>query len=152
MYLCQNERGGCAGSAAGRSPTPARTCRRWPARIPRGLRREHSWREKRCRRHRLVSLRQSRSLRGRGLQFHRQEGPMIQGSINDTGEQPLCPCRRVRQNCPCQGCSPAKKSNLNFMFPSALRRFRRHLLAVPAGCDVCCMLQCASDGRVWTRG
>ena len=34
------------------------------------------------------------------------------------------------------------------MFPSVLKRFRRHLLAVAAGCDVCCILQCASDGRV----
>ena len=74
--------------------------------------------------------------------------PMMEGSINDTGEEPLCQCRRVRQNCPCHGCFPAKKSNLNLMFPSALKRFRRHLLAVPAGCDVCCTLQCAS-GRVW---
>ena len=29
-----------------------------------------------------------------------------------------------------------------------LERFCRHLLAVPAGCDVRCILQCASDGRV----
>ena len=27
--------------------------------------------------------------------------PVMKGSINDTGEEPLCPCRRVRQNCPC---------------------------------------------------
>ena len=54
------------------------------------------------------------------------------------------------KGCPCRGCSPPKKSNLNFMFPSALKRFRRHLLAILAGCDVCCILQCSSDGRVWS--
>ena len=56
----------------------------------------------------------------------------MKGSINDTGVVP------------CHGCSPAKKSNLNFMLPSVLKRFRRHLLVVPAGCDVCC----TPDGRV----
>ena len=57
-----------------------------------------------------------------------------------------CPCRRVRQNCPCHGCSPAKKSNSNFMLQSALKRFRRHLLAIPGGR----ILQCSSDGKVWS--
>ena len=78
----------------------------------------------------------------------RDVAPVMEGSINDTSEEPLCPCRRVRQNCPCHGCSPAKKSNLNFMFPSALKRFRRHLLASPARSNVCCALQCSSDGCV----
>ena len=39
------------------------------------------------------------------------------------------------------------------MFPSVLKRIRRHLLAVAAGCDACCdaccVLQCPSDSRVW---
>ena len=52
-----------------------------------------------------------------------------------TSEEPLCPCRRIWQNCPCHGCFPAYKSNLSFMFPSALERVRRHLVAIPAGCD-----------------
>ena len=76
--------------------------------------------------------------------------PVMKGTVNDTGEEQLRPCRGVRPNCPCHGCSSAKKSKLNFMFPSALKRFRRHLLAVPAGCDVCCILQCSSEGRVWS--
>ena len=46
--------------------------------------------------------------------------PVMEGSTNDTGEEPLCQCRRVRQNCPCHGCSPAKKSNLNLVLPSTL--------------------------------
>ena len=74
--------------------------------------------------------------------------PVVEGSINDTGEEPPCPWRRGRQNCPCHGSSAAKKSNLNLMSPSALERFSRHLLAVPAGCDVCSLLQCLCDGRV----
>ena len=47
-----------------------------------------------------VWLCQSRSLRGRGRQFHREEGdvaPVVKGSMNDTGEEPLCPCRRFRK-------------------------------------------------------
>ena len=47
------------------------------------------------------------------------------GSVNDASEEPLCLRGRVRANCPCHGCSPAKKSNLYFVFPSALKRFRR---------------------------
>ena len=76
---------------------------------------------------------------------------MMKGSTNDTGEEPLCPSRGVRQNCPCHACSPAEKINLMFMFPSALQRLRRHLLAVSAGSYVCCILQCSSDGRLIAR-
>ena len=76
--------------------------------------------------------------------------PVMEGSTNDTGEEPLCPCRRLRQNCPIHGCSPAEKRNLNFMFPPALKRFRRHLIAIPARRSVCCVLQCSSDGMVWS--
>ena len=65
-----------------------------------------------------------------------------------TGEEPLCPCRRDRQNCPRHGCPSTEEGFLDFVFPSALKRFRRHLLTVPAGCDVCCILQCSSDGRL----
>ena len=61
--------------------------------------------------------------------------PVMQGPANDTGEEPLCPCQRIRQN-------------WISWFPSALERFRRHLLSVAAGCDVCCILQCMSDSRV----
>ena len=46
------------------------------------------WRGRRCHCHLLVELCQSRSLRGRGHPFHRQEGdvaPVMEGSINDTG-------------------------------------------------------------------
>ena len=42
------------------------------------------------------------------------------------------------------------KSHLDFVFPSALKHFRRHLLPVAAGCNVCCILQCSSDGGVWS--
>ena len=70
--------------------------------------------------------------------------PVMKGSINDTGEEPLCPKLPVS----CHGCSLAKKSNLMFMFPSALKRFRRHLLSIPAGSYVCCMLQGSSDGSL----
>ena len=76
--------------------------------------------------------------------------PVMHGPIDDTGEEPRCPCRRIWQNCPCHGCSPAKKSNLNFMLLSASERFRRHLLAVPAGCNVCSVLRCSCDDRVWS--
>ena len=68
--------------------------------------------------------------------------------VDDTGEEPLGSCRRIRQNFPCHGCSPAKESYLNFVFPSVLERFRRHLLAVAAGFDVCCVLQCLDKGSV----
>ena len=27
--------------------------------------------------------------------------PVMQGPIDDTGEEPFCPCRRIWQNCPC---------------------------------------------------
>ena len=80
---------------------------------------------------------QSQSQRNRGRQVHRREGDMtqvMQGPINDTGEEPLCPRRRIPQNCPCHGCSPTKMIYLDFVFPSALDRFRRHLLPVAAGC------------------
>ena len=80
----------------------------------------------------------------------RDVSTVVQGSVNDTGKEPLGPCSRVRQNCPCHGCSPAKESDLDFVFPSVLKRFRRHLLTVTAGCDVCCTLQCSSNGRVWS--
>ena len=108
------------------------------------------WRGRRCHRRHLVLLCQSRSLRGRGLKFHRQEGvaTVMQGPINDTGEEPVSPCPRVWQNCPCHGCSPAQKSKLNFMLPHALECFRRHL-AVPTGSGVCGGLQRSRDG--WVR-
>ena len=44
--------------------------------------------------------------------------------------------------------SPTKKSNLKFMFPFALERCRRHLLTVPAGCNVSGVLRCSRDGWV----
>ena len=65
--------------------------------------------------------------------------PVMQGPVNDTGKEPCSPCKRVWQNCPCHGCSLELKRNLNFMVPSVLKRFRKHLLAVPAGCNVCCV-------------
>ena len=37
---------------------------------------------------------------------------------------------------------------MDFMFPSTLKRFCGHLLAVAAGCDVCCVLQCSGDRKV----
>ena len=79
---------------------------------------------------------QSRSLHGRGRQVHSPEGdmtPVMQGPVNDTGEEPFSPSRRVWQNCPCHGRSPAQKSNLNI---------------VPTGSDVCGVLHCSRDGWV----
>ena len=78
----------------------------------------------------------------------RDVAPVMKGPVDDTGEEPLCLCRWIRQNWPCHGCSPTKKSYLDFVFPSALERFRQNLLIMPAGCDVCCVLQCSSDGQV----
>ena len=60
-----------------------------------------------------------------------------------------CPCRRIGQNCLCHGCFPTKESDLDFVLLSALERFRRHLLAVPTGSDVCCVLRCPG-GWVWS--
>ena len=36
----------------------------------------------------------------------RDMSPLMQGSINDTSEEPFCPCRWIWQNCSCHGCSP----------------------------------------------
>ena len=41
----------------------------------------------------------------------------------------------------------SEEGYLDFVFPSALKRFCRHLLTVAAGCDVCCVLQCSGDDR-----
>ena len=80
----------------------------------------------------------------------RNMATVFQSSVNDTSKEPLCSSWRVRQNCPCHGCSLAKESFLDFEFPSVLERFRRYQLADAAGCDVCCVLQCPSDGRAWS--
>ena len=60
------------------------------------------WRGRRYHHRRQVWPCLSRSLRGRGPQFHHREeerGSKIQSSINDTGEEPLCPCRGCMQSC-----------------------------------------------------
>ena len=107
------------------------------------------WRGTRCHRRRLygcVSLGVCVVVVANSTVKRGGVAPVMKGTLNDPGEEPLRTCQRVRKNYPWHGCSSSEKSNLNFMFPSALKRFRRHLLAVPAGCDVCCILQCSNDG------
>ena len=74
--------------------------------------------------------------------------PVVQSSINDAGEEPLGPCWRVWQHCACRGCSPSEESDLGLMFPPAMKGFRREMLPVSAGGDVCRVLKRSSDGRM----
>ena len=75
------------------------------------------WRGRRYHRRHLVWLCRSRSLRGRDRRCHRQEG----GPNRWYRRGAILPMPKV---------------------PCTLERFRRHLLAVPAGCDVSSALQC----------
>ena len=74
--------------------------------------------------------------------------PVVQCSINDTSEKPLCSRRWVWQNCSCHSCSLSQESDLDIMFPPAMKGFRRHLLPIPTRGNVCCVLKRSSDGRV----
>ena len=36
--------------------------------------------------------------------------PVVQGSVDDACEEPLCPCRRIRENCASHGCFPRRRA------------------------------------------
>ena len=74
--------------------------------------------------------------------------PVVQGSVDDFCEESLCPCRGVRKNCASHGCPPTQQSDLDFVFSPAMKGFRRQMLPVSAGSDVCRALNRSSDGRV----
>ena len=82
-----------------------------------------------------------------GSTVKREEmSPVMQGSMNDTGEESFRSRRWVWQDCPCHGCSPAKENYHDFVFPPVLKRFRR---PVPTGGNVCCVLKRSNYG--WVR-
>ena len=47
------------------------------------------------------------------------------------------------------GRPPTQESNMDFVFPPAMKRFRRQMLPVPAGGNVCCVLKRSSGN--WAR-
>ena len=108
----------------------------------------HSSEERQCRL-RQVLLCQSQGRQGRGRRAHRQErGHCPQWCrVDDACEEPLCPCRRIRENCASHGCRPAQESDLDFVFRPAMKGFRRQV-PVSTGGDVCRVLTRSSDGRV----
>ena len=74
---------------------------------------------------------------------------VVQGSVDDACEEPLCPCRRIRENCASHGCPSAWNSDLNFVFQFVMQEFRRPVLPVATGGDVSGVLKRSSDG--WMR-
>ena len=68
--------------------------------------------------------------------------PVIQSSINDATQPVLKDSAKL----------PVSwlPSGGDFIFPPALKRFRRHLLDIATGSDVLYILQCSSEGRVWS--
>ena len=111
-----------------------------------GFRRYH-WRGRhRCH---LVLLSQSRSRHGRVRRVHRQEGrrdPCDARFINDTSEEPFCPCRWVWHTCKRHGCSPTRQSYLNFV--SICAAAISPTFASRCGWMRC--LQCSSTGKAWS--
>ena len=47
-----------------------------------------------------------------------------------------------------QGCCPAQESDFDFLFPPAMKGFRRQMLPVSTGGDVCRVLKRTSDDRM----
>ena len=84
--------------------------------------------------------------------------PVMQGPTDDTGEEPLCSCPRIWQKCPCHGCPPAWKGNLDFMFHLSGSDFAdicwplRPDAMSAAYCSVRVTAGCGRPSAVQTRG
>ena len=72
---------------------------------------------------------------------------VVQSSVDDTCEEPLHPRSRIRENCASHGCP--QESDLDFLFPLAMKELRRQMLPVSTGGEVCRVLKRSSDG--WMR-
>ena len=69
-------------------------------------------------------------------------------SVCEAGEKPFCSCSWVGEDCP-HGCPSFEEGYLDFMHPSVVDGFDRHLLSVAARRGVGCILQ--GSGDCWVR-
>ena len=102
-----------------------------------------------CHRRRQVWLCQSQSRRGRGRRARNQQRGTCPQWCRALSMMPAKSHSALAEGVArTHGCPPAQESDLDFVFPPARKGFRRQMLPVSGGRDVCRVQKRSSDGRL----